>query len=109
MFAKTYVRKLTRRDWVLLSICAVIICAVIAVAGVVVGYINNPTNGTAGTDSIVERIKQDGTLAHPYADASQCPPSTDIVIWPEKWHSIPSVPPNISVCFVGKPPAALRY
>jgi hypothetical protein len=76
MFAKTYARKLTRRDWVLLSVF------VIALAGIVVGYINN-TNDTAGTNSIVERIKQDGTLAHPYADASQCPSSTDIVIWPE--------------------------
>ena len=28
-------------------------------------------------------IKQDGTVAHAYADANQCPRSTDIVIWPE--------------------------
>jgi hypothetical protein len=45
--------------------------------------------------------KQDGTLAHPYADANQCPPSTDIVIWPEEWRSIPSIPAEFSVCFVG--------
>jgi len=95
MFAKTYARKLTRRDWVLLSVF------VIALAGIVVGYINN-TNDTAGTDSIVERIKQDGTLAHPYAEASQCPSSTDIVIWPEEWHSTPNIPREFSVCFVGK-------
>ena len=95
MFVKTYVQKLTRRNWVLLSICAVI-----AVAGIVVGYINN-TNDTAGTDSIVEHIKQDGTLAHPYADASQCPPNTDIVIWLEEWRSIPNLPSVFSVCFVG--------
>src|SRR5262249_40031369 len=64
MFAKTYARKLTRRDWVLLSVF------VIALAGIVVGYINN-TNDTAGSNSIVERIKQNGTLAHPYADAGR--------------------------------------
>jgi hypothetical protein len=45
--------------------------------------------------------KQDGTLAHPYADANQCPSSTDIVIWPEEWHPIPSIPREFSVCFVG--------
>src|SRR3974390_1390602 len=48
--------------------------------------------------------KQDGTLAHPYADASQCPPSTDIVIWPEEWRSTPNFPRVVSVCFVGGQP-----
>jgi hypothetical protein len=35
MFEKIYVRKWTRRDWVLLSIFAVI-----ALAGIVVGHLN---------------------------------------------------------------------
>jgi hypothetical protein len=96
MFEKIYVRKWTRRDWVLLSICAVI-----ALAGIAVGYINDPTGGNTGTASIVERIKQDGTPAHPYADASQCPLSTDLVFWPNG-RSIPIMPPSISVCVVGK-------
>jgi hypothetical protein len=96
MFEKIYVRKWTRRDGVLLSIFAVI-----ALAGVVVGHLNDPTSGTAGTGSIAELIKQDGTPAHPYADASQCPLSTDLVFWPNS-RSIPSMPPTISVCFVGK-------
>lgn len=48
--------------------------------------------------------KQDGTLVHPYAEANQCPTSTDIVIWPEEWHSIPNIPRVFSVCFVrGQP------
>ena len=94
MFEKIYVRKWTRRDWVLLSICAVI-----ALAGIAVGYITDPTGGTA---SIVGRLKQDGTPAHPYADASQCPLNTDIVIWPEGSRSIPNIPAEFSVCFVGK-------
>jgi hypothetical protein len=96
MFEKIYVRKWARRDWVLLSIFAAI-----AIAGIVVGHLNDPTSGTAGTDSIAELIKQDGTSAHPYADASQCPLSTDLVFWPNS-RSIPSMPPRISVCFVGK-------
>ena len=96
MFEKIYVRKWTRRDWVLLSIFAVI-----ALAGIVVGHLNDPTSGTVGTGSIAELIKQDGTPARPYADASQCPLSTDLVFWPSS-RSIPSVPPSISVCFVGK-------
>jgi hypothetical protein len=45
-------------------------------------------------------IKQDGTPAHPFADASQCPSSTDLIIWPRD-RATPSVPPGISVCFVG--------
>ena len=96
MFEKIYVRKWTRRDWVLPSIFAVI-----ALAGVAVGHLNDPTSGTAGTGSIAELIKQDGTSAHPYADASQCPLNTDLVFWPNS-RSIPSMPARISVCFVGK-------
>ncbi len=96
MFEKIYVGKLSRRDGVPLSICAVI-----ALAGIAVGYINDPTRGNTDTASIVERIKQDGTSAHPYADASQCPLSTDLVFWPNG-RSIPSMPSSISVCFVGK-------
>jgi hypothetical protein len=45
--------------------------------------------------------KPDGTVAHPYADVSQCPPNTDIVIWLEEWRSIPNFPSVFSVCFVG--------
>src|SRR5262249_1154901 len=90
MFEKIYVRKWTRRDWVLLSICAVI-----ALAGIAVGCITDPTGGTA---SIVGRL---GTPAHPYADASQCPLNTDLVIWREGSRSIPNIPAEFSVCFVG--------
>ena len=86
---------LTRRDWALLSTFAAI-----AFAGIVVGHINDPTSGIGGV-SIAELIKQDGTPAHPYPDASQCPLNTDLVFWPNN-RSIPSMPPSISVCFVGK-------
>ena len=90
MFERIYVRKWTRRDWVLLSIFAVI-----ALAGITVGHLNDPTSGTA-SGSIAELIKQDGTPARPYADASQCSLSTDLVFWPNS-RSIPSMPPSISV------------
>jgi uncharacterized Zn-binding protein involved in type VI secretion len=58
-------------------------------------------NDTTGAVSKAEPpVKQDGTPTHPYADASQCPSSTDVIIWPSG-SSIPSLPPGISVCFVG--------
>jgi uncharacterized Zn-binding protein involved in type VI secretion len=60
-----------------------------------------PKDDMTGTVSKAEPpVKQDGTPAHPYGDASQCPSSTDVIIWPSG-HSVPSVPPGISVCFVG--------
>jgi hypothetical protein len=56
----------------------------------------------SGTVAKVEPpSKPDGTVAHPYADVSQCPPGTDIVIWPEEWSSLPNIPSVFSVCFVG--------
>ena len=60
-----------------------------------------PKGDTTGTVSKAEPpVRQDGTPAHPYADASQCPSSTDVVIWPRD-RAVPSIPPGISVCFVG--------
>jgi len=60
-----------------------------------------PKDDMTGTISKAEPpIKQDGTPTHPFADASQCPSSTDLIIWPRD-RAIPSVPPGISVCFVG--------
>jgi hypothetical protein len=91
MFEKLYVRKWSRRESVLLSTCAVI-----ALTGVAAGYVYD-----SGTASIIARIKQDGTPAHPYAEASQCPLNTDLVFWPNS-HSIPSTPSSILVCFVRK-------
>jgi len=88
---KIHLRKRTPSEWVLLSTCAVI-----ALTGIAVGYVYD-----TGTTEIIERIKQDGTPAHPFADASQCPLNTDLVFWPNS-RSIPSIPSGISVCFVGK-------
>jgi hypothetical protein len=47
--------------------------------------------------------KQDGTPAHPFSNASQCPTRTDLVFWPSG-RSVPTIPPSISVCFVGNEP-----
>lgn len=60
-----------------------------------------PKDDTTGTVSKAEPpIKQDGTPSRPFADANQCPSSTDLIIWPNG-RSIPSIPPGIAVCFVG--------
>jgi hypothetical protein len=67
-----------------------------------VGVMALRANDISATVAKVEPLsKLDGTLAHPYADVNQCPPNTDIVIWPEEWHSIPNIPSVFSVCFVG--------
>jgi hypothetical protein len=96
MFAKSYGRKWGRRSWV-----AIFTIVLIGIAVIAMGQINEPKDGITGTVSKAEPpTKQDGTPAHPYADASKCPPSTDVVIWPRNDRPIPSIPPGISVCFV---------
>lgn len=72
----------------------------IAVAAMLPGPASSGSNDdTTGTVSKAEpALKQDGTLAHPFADASQCPSSTDLVIWPSG-RSVPNLPAEISVCF----------
>jgi hypothetical protein len=73
----------------------------IGVAGVALGQTNSPKDDITGTVSQAEPPnKQDGTPAHPYSDANQCPPRTDLVFWPSG-RSVPSIPPGLSVCFVG--------
>jgi len=73
----------------------------IGIAVIAMGQINESKDGITGTVSKAEPpTKQDGTPVHPYADASQCPPSTDVVIWPRNDRPIPSIPPGVSVCFV---------
>jgi hypothetical protein len=71
-------------------------------SAIAVAQANDPKDDITGTVSKAEPpTKQDGTRAHPYADASECPPSTDMIFWPKEGRSIPSIPPSISVCFVG--------
>ena len=96
MFEKSYVRKLGPRDW--LVFFAIV---VIGIAAIAMKQTNRPKDDVTGTVSQTEPpLKQDGTAAHPYPDASQCPPRTDLVFWPSG-RSVPSIPPGISVCFVG--------
>ncbi len=94
MFEKLYVRKWSPRDWVLFTIFAAI-----ALTGIVVGYVNDQRDDVTG--SIAGFTKQDGTPTHPYLNASQCPLSTDLIFWPDG-PSTPSMPADISVCFVRK-------
>jgi hypothetical protein len=77
---KNHDRKRARRSWVAL---------VIFVIGLGAVYPQPASSGskddTTGTVSKAEPpIKQDGSPAHPYADASQCPSG----------RSIPSLPPG---------------
>jgi hypothetical protein len=96
MFEKSYVRKLRSRD--LLVFFTIVI---IAVAAIVMKQTNRPKDDVTGTVSQAEPpTKHDGTPPHPYPDVSQCPPRTDLVFWPSG-RSVPSIPPGISVCFVG--------
>jgi hypothetical protein len=88
--------KWTRRGWPLsLAISVIGLAALIGPGDA------GPKDDMTGTISKSEpAIKQDGTAAHPFADAGQCPSGTDLIIWPHG-SSVPSVPPGISVCFVG--------
>ena len=95
---KTYDREPVPRDWlVLLTVVAVI----------AIPQTSTANDDITGTVSQTEpTIGQDGTPAHPYADASQCLANTDIIIWPSG-RSVPSMPPSISVCFVGNQPVEI--
>ena len=80
--------------------------AVLTIVLIGVGVIALRANDITGTVAMVEPLsKPDGTVAHPYADVNQCPPGTDIIIWPEEWHSITNIPHvGFSVCFVAGQP-----
>lgn len=96
MPGKNHCRQRARRNWVL-TIAIVGLAAIVARPGVA-----GPKADTTGTISKAEpTIKQNGTAAHPYTDASQCPSSTDVVIWPNG-RAIPRLPRGIAVCFVGE-------
>jgi hypothetical protein len=91
-------RKPSLRDW-LLSLTVV---AVIATPQT--GTANDDITGTISQTAPV--IGQDGTPAHPYANATQCLDTTDIILWPSG-RSVPSMPPGLSVCFVGSQPVEI--
>lgn len=97
MSEKSHGPKQARRRWV----------ALVALFGIGLGAVypqpasSGSKDDATGTVSKAEPpIKQDGSPAHPYADASQCPSNTDLIIWPSG-RSVPTLPPGISVCFVG--------
>jgi hypothetical protein len=97
MFKNGYGPKWGCQGWMTFSTIIVI-----GIGTVTVGRTNDIKDNITGAVSKAE--PQDGTLAHPYADANQCPPRTDIVIWPEEWRSTPNIPSVFSVCFVGGQP-----
>jgi len=97
MSEKSHGPKRAHRRWV----------ALVALFGIGLGAVfpqpasSGSKDDATGTVSKAEPpIKQDGSPAHRYADASQCPSNTDLIIWPSG-RSVPTLPPGISVCFVG--------
>ena len=84
---KTYGHKMGR-----LSVVAIIVIGITAVRA-------DDINSTVAKAEPPTK-QEDGTLAHPYADANQCPPKTDIIIWPEEWRTDPSFPREFVICYV---------
>jgi hypothetical protein len=84
------------REWFFL-----LVLAIAAMAVITIWRISGTQAEITGTISQTEpTLRPDGTAAHPYADASQCPARTDLVFWPSG-RSMPTFPASISVCFVG--------
>ena len=76
----------------------------VGIAGVALGQSSGLKDDITGMISKAEPPNtHDGTPAHPYADANQCPPRTDLVFWPSG-RSVPTIPTGFSVCFVGNQP-----
>ena len=100
MFETFFGRNRGRRDWLVVFT----IILVVGVGGVSMRQIARASDDITGTVSkAVPPITQNGTPAHPFADASQCPPKTDLIFWPSG-RAVPSIPPGISVCVVGNEP-----
>jgi hypothetical protein len=100
MSERSYGPKRARRGWP--PLFAIVVIGLVAI-------FPRPASSASqdditGTVSRTEpAVQQDGTPAHPYTDASQCPARTDLIIWPSG-RSIPTIPPGISVCVVGSEP-----
>ena len=73
--------------------------AAVAIAAITIWRINATQAETATISQTEPPAKPDGTAAHPYSDASQCPAGSDLVFWPSGGPA-PSFPVRISVCFV---------
>ena len=75
---------------------------IVGASTIALRHINASENNITDTISKAEPpVVQYGTAMHPYADASQCPASTDVVFWPTNDRPVPNIPSEISVCFVG--------
>jgi len=94
MFENSYGLKPARRRWALLLAIVTIGGAVMAVRPASSGS-NDDTTGTVSKAE--PALKQDGTPAHPFADASQCPSSTNLIIGRAGARSRPFLPKYRSV------------
>ena len=96
--------KIYGRQWVRRNCFVLLTLVGIAVSTIAFSQVTNSKDEITDTVSRSELpTEQDGTLAHPYSDASQCPSRTDLIFWPSG-RSVPSIPPSITVCFVGNQP-----
>jgi hypothetical protein len=74
--------------------------AAVAVAAITIWQINvTRAAETVPISQTEPSARPDGTAAHPYPDANQCPANSDLVFWPSGGPA-PSFPASISVCFV---------
>jgi hypothetical protein len=97
MFEKFYRRNEERAD----GLVWFTIIPVVGVDGVGMRQIARASDDITGTVSkAIPSITQSGTPAHRFANASQCPPKTDLIFWPSG-RAVPSIPPGISVRVVG--------
>lgn len=88
-----------RREWLVPGWLLSLAIAVAVVAGI--AFLQRTQAEMTGTVAQTAQAGPDGTAAHPYADASECPAHTDVVFWPTLLKT-PDFPSTISVCFVGK-------
>ncbi|MFZ0237600.1 MAG: hypothetical protein WAL37_09570 [Xanthobacteraceae bacterium] len=75
------------------------ILAVVTVAAITIWRINGTQAAETAISQTGPPASPDGSAAHPYPDASQCPANNDLVFWPSGGLA-PSFPASISVCFV---------
>jgi hypothetical protein len=96
VYLKSELDRLRQRAMKLfLTTAALIVCTSLAASSA--GVAQDITSSISKAEPVT---KQDDTAAHPYAAASQCATSTDLIFWPNG-QSTPNFPPDISVCFVG--------
>ena len=99
------VEKLDGPKWKRRQAVVSVVINFVGIIGMTVAAMADRNSDVTGAVSKAEPpTQQNGTAAHPYADASHCPSKVDIIFWSRNDQPIPTIPPSISVCFVGDRP-----